>query len=108
MTDDDSSAAGIQPCIYVDHHGLRAYCLRIGGVRSPEDPSHPANLWQPEHDHDDAKLALRRRTRAVWLSERDCVHLVECCLASDRDWVLCYGISNNPRRFLPAKPIILY
>ena len=84
---------------YVDHHGLKAYCLRIGGVRDPQDPSHPNNLWQPQFDTDEAKLATRRRTRAVWLSERDCVHLVECCLASDRDWVLCYGISNNPRRF---------
>ena len=37
--------------------------------------------------------------RAVWLSERDCVQLIERCLASDRDWVLCYGISDNPRRF---------
>ena len=84
---------------YVDHHGLKAYCLRIGGVRSPQDASHPANLWQPEHDRDAAKLALRRRTRAVWLSERDCVQLIERCLESDLDWVLCYGISDNPRRF---------
>ncbi len=84
---------------YVDHHGLKAYCLRIGGVRDPQDPSHPDNLWQPQFDNDEAKLATRRRTRGVWLSERDCVQLVERCLASDRDWVLCYGISNNPRRF---------
>jgi nucleoside-diphosphate-sugar epimerase len=84
---------------YLDHHGVKACCLRIGGVRSPEDASHPTNLWQPEHDHDERKLALRRRTRAVWLSERDCVQLIERCLATDHDWVLCYGISNNPRRF---------
>jgi len=84
---------------YVDHHGLKAHCLRIGGVRDPQDPSHPDNLWQPEFDQDEEKLAIRRRTRAVWLSERDCVHLIECCLDSGRDWVLCYGISNNPRRF---------
>jgi nucleoside-diphosphate-sugar epimerase len=84
---------------YVDHHGLRAFCLRIGGVRSLDDPSHPALLWKPEFDTDPEKLATRKRTRAVWLSERDCVHLIERCLESDRDWVLCYGISDNPRRF---------
>ena len=25
---------------YVDHHGLRAFCLRIGGVRNPDAPPH--------------------------------------------------------------------
>lgn len=84
---------------YVDHHGLRAFCLRIGGVRSPDDPSHPMNLWAPERDADETALVARRRTRAVWLSERDCVQLIERCLESDRRWVLCYGISDNPRRF---------
>ncbi len=84
---------------YVDHHGLRAFCLRIGGVRAPDDPSHPANLWAPELDGDEKVLATRRRTRAVWLSERDCTQLIERCLESDFRWVLCYGVSDNPRRF---------
>ena len=84
---------------YVDHHGLKAFCLRIGGTRAPDDPTHPDNLWRPEFDNDPDKLASRIRMRAVWLSERDCVQLIECCLVSDRDWVLCYGISDNPRRF---------
>ncbi len=84
---------------YVDHHGMRAFCLRIGGVRSPDDPSHPSNLWSPALDSDDETLATRRRTRAIWLSERDCVQLIERCLESDHRWVLCYGISDNPRRF---------
>jgi nucleoside-diphosphate-sugar epimerase len=84
---------------YVDHHGLRAFCLRIGAVRSPEDPQHPRNLWRPELDHDEQALATRRRMRAVWLSERDCVQLVVRCLESDLRWALVYGISNNPRRF---------
>ena len=84
---------------YVDHHGLKAYCLRIGGTRGKDDPNHPDNLWKPEFDHDPAKLATRTRMRAVWLSERDCLQLIERCLESEHDWVLCYGISNNPRRF---------
>lgn len=84
---------------YVDHHGLKAFCLRIGGTRGPDDPSHPANLWKAEFDNDPEKLATRKRMRAVWLSERDCIQLLERCLASGHAWVLCYGISNNPRRF---------
>lgn len=84
---------------YVDHHGLKAYCLRIGGTRGIEDPTHPTNLWQPEHDNDPETLATRKRMRAVWLSERDCIQLIERCLVSDHDWVLCYGISDNPRKF---------
>lgn len=83
---------------YVDHHGLRAVCLRIGGCRSPEDPSHPDNLWKPERDHEADIREQRRRMRAVWLSERDCVQLIEKSLETDRDWVVCYGISDNPRK----------
>jgi len=83
---------------YVDHHGLRAVCLRIGGVRAPDDPTHPANLWKPERDGDEGIHEMRRRMRAVWLSERDCVQLIERSLATDRAWVLCYGISDNPRK----------
>lgn len=84
---------------YVDHHALRAFCLRIGAVRSPDDSQHPRNLWRPAVDHDEQALATRRRMRAVWLSERDCVQLVERCLRSDLRWALVYGISDNPRRF---------
>lgn len=83
---------------YVDHHGMRASCLRIGGVRSPEDPSHPVNLWKPERDGEENIRQQRRRMRAVWLSERDCVQLIERSLETDRDWVLVYGISDNPRK----------
>lgn len=83
---------------YVDHHGLKAVCLRIGGCRSPEDPSHPRNLWKPERDDEPDIREERRRMRAVWLSERDCGQLIEKSLETDRDWVLCYGISDNPRK----------
>ena len=84
---------------YVDHHGMRAFCLRIGGVRDPQDPSHPRNLWKPEFDDDPQKRLQRKRARAVWLSERDCVQLVERCLDSPERWFLGYGISDNPRKF---------
>ena len=83
---------------YVDHHGLSAVCLRIGGTRSPDAPSHPDNLWKPERDSEEGIREQRRRMRAVWLSERDCGQLIEKSLETDRTWVLCYGISDNPRK----------
>lgn len=84
---------------YVDQHGLKVVCLRIGGARWPHDPTHPDNLWADMNDRSPRTLAQRRRMRAVWLSERDCVHLIETALHTDTPWVLVYGISNNPRRF---------
>lgn len=83
---------------YVDHHGMRSVCLRIGGVRDSENPSHPSQLWKRERDDEANIREQRRRMRAVWLSERDCVHLIECSLETERDWVLAYGISDNPRK----------
>jgi NAD+ dependent glucose-6-phosphate dehydrogenase len=83
---------------YVDHHDMRAVCLRIGGVRDPENPTHPSQAWKRERDNEDGIRELRRRMRAVWLSERDCVHLIECSLETAHDWVLAYGISDNPRK----------
>lgn len=84
---------------YVDHYGLKAYCIRIGGTRGKDAPTHPDNLWSPERDGEEGIEVMRKRMRAVWLSERDCIQLFERALASDLDWVLCYGISENPRRF---------
>lgn len=83
---------------YVDHHGMRAVCLRIGGVRSPEDPTHPSQLWKRERDGEEGIREKRRRMRAVWLSERDCVHLIDVSLKTELDWALVYGISDNPRK----------
>jgi nucleoside-diphosphate-sugar epimerase len=84
---------------YVDQHGLMVACLRIGGARWPDAPSHPDNLWADMSDCAPETLALRRRMRAVWLSEHDCVQLVEKALETDEPWVVVYGISNNPRQF---------
>ena len=84
---------------YVDQYGLNVVCLRIGGARWPHDPSHPDNLWADMSDRSPETLALRRRMRAVWLSERDCVQLIEKSVLTEEPWVLVYGISNNPRQF---------
>ncbi len=84
---------------YADHHGMRVFCLRIGGVRSPDDPTHPTQLWADMSDTSPETVAKRKRMRAVWLSERDCVQLIDRCLQSDQRWGLVYGISDNPRQF---------
>ena len=84
---------------YVDQYGLSVVCLPIGGTRDPGHPSHPNQLWADMTDLRPETLALRRRMRAVWLSERDCVQLIEKSLLTQEPWVLVYGISNNPRRF---------
>src|SRR5690606_18062076 len=37
---------------YVDHHDMRTVCLRIGGVRDPENPTHPSQAWKRERDNE--------------------------------------------------------
>lgn len=83
---------------YVDHHYMESVCLRIGGCRAPDDPTHPDNLWRAERDTEPGIRDARRRMRAVWLSERDFIHLIECSIEADVRWALVYGISDNPRK----------
>jgi nucleoside-diphosphate-sugar epimerase len=84
---------------YVDHHGMSAICLRIGSWTGTDVPHAPEQLWDPSRDDDPDTLAMRRRFRATWLSDRDGVHLIECALETPKRWFLCYGVSNNPRLF---------
>lgn len=84
---------------YVEHHGMKVVCLRIGSWTGEEAWFAPGNLWKPEQDDDEEILAKRRRYRATWLSNRDGIHLVECAVDTPKPWVLCYGVSRNPRRF---------
>jgi nucleoside-diphosphate-sugar epimerase len=68
---------------YVERHGLRVICLRIGWVWEKDEPpiNHP-------------------RAEAIWLSQRDCAQLVSRAIdADDVKWAVVYGISNNPRGF---------
>lgn len=83
---------------YVDHHGLQAVCLRIGGCTGTESPNAPENLWRPERDDVPGIRTERARTRAIWLSNRDAVHLIERSIEADVTWALVYGISDNPRK----------
>jgi nucleoside-diphosphate-sugar epimerase len=84
---------------YVDHHGLSAVCLRIGSWTGDDAAMAPKQLWDPALDDVPEALANRRRYRGTWLSDRDGVHLVECAIDTPKRWFLCYGISNNARKF---------
>ena len=82
--------------MYMERHGLRVFCLRIGAVRANDDPTTPnAN---PLIDLD--AEGQRNRLRAVWLSQRDCAELIAACLdVEDVSWAVVYGVSGNARRF---------
>ncbi|CAN5539074.1 MAG: NAD(P)-dependent oxidoreductase [Chloroflexi bacterium] len=83
---------------YVDRHGLRVICLRIGAVQPGDSPTVGLAL---EVDPDRLTVEeQRQRTRALWLSQRDCAGLVAAALDADHvTWAVVYGISDNPRRF---------
>ncbi|TCU11780.1 NAD-dependent epimerase/dehydratase family protein [Rhizobium sullae] len=63
--------------LFADKHGLSVACLRIGAFRDK-----PAD----------------RRLLPIWLSPRDAVRLVGCCIdAPDYHFIVVYGVSNNRR-----------
>ncbi|MGI9112623.1 MAG: NAD-dependent epimerase/dehydratase family protein [Gaiellaceae bacterium] len=82
--------------LYMERHGLRVFCLRIGAVRANDDPTAPTA--NPLLDLD--AEGRRNRLRAVWLSRRDCAELIARCLDVDEvRWAVVYGVSANARRF---------
>jgi uronate dehydrogenase len=63
--------------LYFDKYGLEVVCLRIGSFA--ERPAGPRQL-------------------STWLSPRDCVQLVRCCLdAPEVGFKVVYGVSANRR-----------
>jgi uronate dehydrogenase len=65
--------------LYADEHGMAVACLRLGSFQP-----RPGNV----------------RELSTWLSPRDCVQLVRCCLElPELDFAVVYGISDNTRRY---------
>jgi uronate dehydrogenase len=63
--------------LYAEKYGLQVVCLRIGSFA--ERPKRPRHL-------------------STWLSPRDCLQLVRCCIdASDVGFTVVYGVSANTR-----------
>jgi nucleoside-diphosphate-sugar epimerase len=86
---------------YLEQHGIRAFCLRIGAVRADDNPDAPENLAvSPAHLDLRTEEERRKRMHAVWLSRRDCAELIAACLDADHvRWAVVYGVSDNPGRF---------
>lgn len=86
--------------MYHDLHGLEVINLRIGTVRADDDPASPKTLASIPGPLAHLSMEERRkRSRATWLSRRDCADLIARSLEADTDWAVVYGISNNPRQF---------
>ena len=69
---------------YYDEYGINAYCLRIGS-------------FQPD---DSVINRSSDRILSTWLSHRDLVRLVRCCIETNNaEFGIYYGISNNTRAF---------
>lgn len=94
---------GIGKCIgesmgryYADYRGLHVICLRIGVIHGHDNP-YPFVDWD---EHMPPEPEPGERLAAIWLSQRDCVQLVEKCLqADDLRFEIFYGISNNQPHF---------
>lgn len=86
---------------YMEQHGMRVICLRIGAVRADDNPYSPDNIGSPRPLLEPLTPEQRRnRMRAMWMSRRDCVQLIQRSIeAEDVPWAIVYGISNNPRQF---------
>jgi nucleoside-diphosphate-sugar epimerase len=66
---------------FASSKNLEVICIRLGGVNRENTP--------PDHP---------KSERQVWLSQRDCVSLVNSCVEATsvpNKYAICYGISNN-------------
>jgi len=78
---------------YHDEHDLSVCCLRIGNLTK----GHPPIDYE--------------RGQAMWLSHRDCAHLHQRAIEADYGYEICYGISDNDRKYYSlerAKEVLGY
>lgn len=78
---------------YHDQYGIQVVSVRIGNL----------NKDHPPIDYE--------RGQAMWLSYRDCAHLIERCLEADYAYEVVYGISDNDRKYYDidrAKEVLGY
>jgi nucleoside-diphosphate-sugar epimerase len=86
---------------FSERHGLSVYCLRIGSVRSDDNP-HSEELLAggPDFLNLTTREQRARRMSAVWMSHRDLAGLVDACLRAEHiRFGIYYGVSDNPYRF---------
>jgi nucleoside-diphosphate-sugar epimerase len=78
--------------LYAERHALTVVCLRIGWVT--EDGLPPSST---ESRHEPPDVA--RRAPGMWLSNRDCVSLIEAALTADVTFAIVNGVSDNVGRW---------
>jgi len=66
---------------YHDAYDLSVCCLRIGNLTK----GHPPVDYE--------------RGQAMWLSYRDCAHLIDRAIQADYGYEIIYGISDNDRKY---------
>ncbi len=69
-------------------------CLRIGWVTEHDEPPTPLHAARREIQH------VRDRGPGMWLSQRDCMTLIEAALRTDQRFAIVYGVSDNAGRWL--------
>lgn len=88
---------------YVDVHGMKVISLRIGWVWDGPDEEFMREPTAADLTEEVGRW--RARSRAIWLSQRDCVRLFRAALAAtDVDWAVVYGTSDNPRQIWDLEP----
>ena len=88
---------------YAGAHRLSVICLRIGWVWSASDEAFMARPAE-EMLSDEVRLR-RRRSRAIWLSHRDCGRVFRAALgAPGVKWAVVYATSGNPRQIWDLEP----
>ena len=76
---------------YAEFHGMSVVCLRIGAVRPNDRPPDPAGRREPP--------AVAERVPRMWLSQRDCVSLIEAALTAEVAFAIVNGVSDNAGRW---------
>lgn len=69
-------------------------CLRIGWVTEHDEPPTPLHAARKEIQH------VRDRGPGMWLSQRDCMTLIEAALTTDERFAIVHGVSDNTGRWL--------
>jgi NAD+ dependent glucose-6-phosphate dehydrogenase len=90
---------------YAERYGMEVVCLRIGWVTDDDDPAPVDPPSGPEAADVSLSVTDRyQRLRAMWLSQRDSVRLIERAVeAPGIRYAIVYGTSDNPRQFLSLR-----
>ena len=91
---------------FAENGGPKFYVIRIGALLSRDD-DHPyayAEMWAQKENFERESPQyekLVKRLKALWLSRRDFVQMIELCLEYKGPvFDIFYGVSDNSRRWL--------